>query len=219
MKRILSFFKPAPHIQRLPQSEVDKQYPKFRWAILESTFIGYAVFYFVRNNLSVVKPALGEALKYTNDDVGNILAITAICYGVGKFLNGSLSDRSNPRKFMPFGLLLTAGLNIAFGASQNYSIHLVLWALNGFVQGMGWPPCGRSLGHWYSLKERGSIFGIWNVAHNVGGGLIGVIAGYSASTWGWQSAFYVPAALARRVRRLSFHPIARHAPVPSGFLQ
>ena len=32
-----------------------------------------------------------------------MLAMTAIAYGVGKFLMGAWSDRSNPRYFMPAG--------------------------------------------------------------------------------------------------------------------
>ncbi|MBG4445086.1 hypothetical protein I5F45_18780, partial [Pseudomonas aeruginosa] len=27
--------------------------------------------------------------------------------------------------------------------------------------------------HWWSQKEHGSVVSVWNVAHNVGGGLIG----------------------------------------------
>jgi hypothetical protein len=38
---------------------------------------------------------------------------------------------------------------------------------------MGWGPCGRSLGHWYSIRERGTVFAFWNIAHNVGGALTG----------------------------------------------
>ena len=75
-------------------------------------------------------------------------------------------------------------------------MHLLLWTLNGFIQGMGWPPCGRSLGHWYSLKERGSIFAVWNVSHNIGGGLAGIMAAYAASYYGWEAAFYFPGAIA-----------------------
>ena len=44
---------------------------------------------------------------------------------------------------------------------------------------MGWPPSGRVLVHWFSVSERGSKTSIWNVAHNVGGGLMAPIA-----TWG-----------------------------------
>ncbi len=48
----------------------------------------------------------------------------------------------------------------------------VLQFLNGWVQGMGWPPCGRTMVHWFSISERGTKMSIWNVAHNVGGALM-----------------------------------------------
>jgi sugar phosphate permease len=62
--------------------EAQRFYPKMRWQILESTFIGYATFYFVRNNLPVVSREMGIALHYSKEQMGNILAATAISYGV-----------------------------------------------------------------------------------------------------------------------------------------
>lgn len=195
--KIFNWFKPDPAIERVPQGEVDHLYKSNRWRVLESTFLGYAMFYLVRNNLSTVAKDIEGALGYDYNMIGNILALSAIAYGLGKFLNGSLSDRSNPRKFMALGLLLTGLLNFAFGSVQSYGIHLFLWTLNGFVQGMGWPPCGRSLGHWFNIKERGTVFAIWNVAHNIGGGLAGIIAAYATIQYGgWQAAFYVPGTIA-----------------------
>jgi OPA family glycerol-3-phosphate transporter-like MFS transporter len=196
MNQLSTWMRPAPQIARLPDDEVRKLYPKFRWRILESTFIGYATFYVVRNNLPVVSKEMGQALHYSKGQIGDLLAITAIAYGIGKFLLGAWSDRSNPRYFMPVGLLLTALCNFAFGAASNYSVHLALWTLNGLAQGMGWAPCGRSLGHWYSVGERGTVFAFWNLAVNVGGGLTGLIAAYSTAWMGWRSAFYVPGVLA-----------------------
>ncbi|MBN2007791.1 MFS transporter [candidate division KSB1 bacterium] len=195
-RKLKAFYAPAPHIDPVPDSEITKLYARYRWSTLESTFLGYATFYLVRNNLSTVAKDIEGALHYTHNMIGSILAITAITYGLGKFLMGSLSDRSNPRKFMASGLLLTAICNFAFGSVGNYSAHLALWALNGFIQGMGWPPCGRSIGHWFSLRERGSIFAIWNVAHNIGGGIAGILAAFAASHFGWSAAFYFPGIIA-----------------------
>lgn len=189
-------FKPAPKIPRLSDERIQKLFPVFRRQMLEATFIGYAVFYLVRNNLSPVASDMAQAVGYSKSEIGDFLAATAVAYGLGKFLMGALSDRSNPRYFMPIGLLATAGFNLAFGATGDYTTHLILWTLNGFVQGMGWPPCGRTLGHWFSENERGTYFAVWNISHNVGGGLAGVIAAESARLMGWESAFYVPAALA-----------------------
>ena len=193
---IKTFYSPDPHIERVSEDKIHGLYARNRRHVMESTFLGYIIFYLVRNNLSTVAKDMGTALSYDHGMIGNILAISAITYGLGKFLMGSLSDRSNPRKFMATGLLLTGLVNFAFGRAEVYWIHLALWGLNGFFQGMGWPPCGRSLGHWYSLKERGSVFAIWNVAHNIGGGIAGVMAAYAASAFGWQAAFYFPGTIA-----------------------
>ncbi|MFB3826057.1 MAG: MFS transporter [Bryobacteraceae bacterium] len=189
-------FRPAPHRPRLPEAEARRRYPRLRWQVMEAAFVGYATFYFVRNNLPVVSKEMGEALGYTKGEIGDMLALTAIAYGLGKFLMGAWSDRSNPRYFMAAGLMLTAFCNFAFGGASSYAVHLSLWTLNGFVQGMGWGPCGRTLGHWYSLRERGTMFAFWNIAHNVGGGLTGFIAAYSTALMGWRYAFFVPGALA-----------------------
>ncbi len=197
MSSIRRYFAAAPHIARLPDDEVRRLYPSFRRRILEATFFGYAIFYVVRNNLSVVAKDMEGALHYDKSDVGSILAITAITYGLGKFVMGAVSDRSDPRKLMAFGLLLTALCNFAFGAVSSFPVHLTLWALNGFVQGMGWPPCGRLMGHWYSERERGLTFSIWNTSHNLGGGLAGILAAFAAQHFGgWQAAFWFPGIIA-----------------------
>jgi len=187
---------PAAHIARLPEPQIKKLYPKMRWRILESTFIGYATFYLVRNNLPVVSKEMGQALHYTKGQIGDILALSVITYGLGRFFMGSISDRSNPRYFMPIGLLLTAFCNFAFATTSSYHMHLALWTMNGLAQSMGWAPCGRSLSHWYSIRERGTVFAFWNLAQNVGGGLVGIIAAYCTLLLGWRSAFYVPGILA-----------------------
>ncbi|MEO2048809.1 MAG: MFS transporter [Pirellulales bacterium] len=192
-----SFFAPPPPVPQLPDKQVRTIYPRFRWRIMESTFIGYGTYYLVRNNIGTVAKEMEGALGYDKSMLGDIMAITAISYGLSKFIMGSVSDRSDPRKFMAIGLLLTACCNFAFGAVNNYSMHMILWALNGFAQGMGWPPCGRSMGHWFSESERGLTFSIWNTSHNVGGGIAGLIAAWAVTHYGgWQYAFYVPGLLA-----------------------
>ena len=196
IERIKQFYAPAPHIDQLPDKMVEKTYKYYRWSTIESTFLGYAMFYLVRNNLSTVAKDVGTVLSYDHNMIGNILALSSIAYGLGKFLMGSLSDRADARKFMATGLLLTGLINFAFGGVGVYWVHLFLWTLNGFIQGMGWPPCGRSLGHWYSLKERGSMFAVWNVSHNIGGGLAGIMAANAALQYGWEAAFYFPGAIA-----------------------
>jgi OPA family glycerol-3-phosphate transporter-like MFS transporter len=194
--RLFAWFRPAPHRPRLSAAEIERLYPRERWRVFEAAFIAYAAFYLVRNNFAPVSKEIGQALGYDKSMIGDILAGTAIAYGVGKFVMGYFADRSDARKYVAVGMLLTALLNFVFGASAGYWTHLALWTLNGFVQGMGYGPCTRGISHWFGVKERGTMFGVWNISHNVGGAIAGVLAARCAEVWGWHSAFYVPGAIA-----------------------
>lgn len=194
--RLIDWFRPAQPIPRKTPEEIDRLYPLFRWRIFEATFIAYAAYYLVRNNLSPVQVDMGNALGYDKTMLGSILASSAGAYGVGKLLLGNFADHANAKKFLLVGLLLSAVVNFAFGLSTSFTVHLALWTLNGFVQGMGSGPCLRSLAHWYSVRERGTLFGFWNVSHNLGGAAAGIVAVQCTSYFGWPSAFYVPGALA-----------------------
>jgi OPA family glycerol-3-phosphate transporter-like MFS transporter len=190
------WFAPAPATPCRPAAEVARLYPRYRWQVFEAAFVGYAAFYLVRNNFAPVAKEIGAALQYDKLMIGDLLAGTALAYGLGKFVMGCLADRCDARKYIAVGMLLTAALNFLFGATANYWAHLLLWTLNGFIQGMGYGPCTRGLSHWYSVKERGAVFGAWNIAHNLGGGLAGYLAAKCAEHWGWPSAFFVPGIIA-----------------------
>jgi OPA family glycerol-3-phosphate transporter-like MFS transporter len=196
LDHVVNWFRPAPPIPRKSPDEIARAYPIFRWRIFEATFIAYAAYYLVRNNLSPVQVDLGHAMGYDKTMLGSILASSAGAYGIGKLVLGQFADRANAKKFLLTGLILTAAANFAFGLSRNFSMHLTLWTLNGFVQGMGSGPCLRSLAHWYSVRERGTVFGFWNVSHNIGGAVAGIVAAQCTEHFGWPSAFYVPGALA-----------------------
>jgi OPA family glycerol-3-phosphate transporter-like MFS transporter len=189
---LFSWFRPAPPIPRLPGAEVQRLYPRYRWSVFEAAFIAYATFYLVRNNFAPVSKEIGAALHYDKDMIGDILGYTSLAYGLGKFVMGYFADRSDARKYVTTGLILTATVNFLFGATRNYHLHVWLWTLNGFIQGMGYGPCTRGISHWYSVKERGTIFGLWNISHNLGGGIAAPLAAAVAGWWGWPSAFFVP---------------------------
>src|SRR6266446_8325117 len=124
--RPFNWFKPAPHLPRLPPAEVERLYPRFRWQIFESAFIAYATFYIVRNNFAPVSKEIGAALHYDKSMIGDILAGTALAYGIGKFVMGYFADHSDARKYVAAGMLLTAAINFVFGAASTFGTHVFL---------------------------------------------------------------------------------------------
>ena len=79
--------------------------------ILTSTIIGYALYYFVRKNLSVAMPAMASE-GIDKVQLGLFLTAHGVVYGVSKFANGIVGDRVNARWFMPLGLAVCAVINI-----------------------------------------------------------------------------------------------------------
>jgi len=194
-------FKPAPHLPKMADDQVDADYKRLRLQVFLGIFIGYAGYYLVRKNFSLAMPFLIEEHGFSKGQLGIALSAVSIAYGLSKFLMGSVSDRSNPRYFLAAGLIVSSGVMFIFGlmpwATSSIAIMFSLLFLNGWVQGMGWPACGRTMVHWFSGNERGRTVSIWNVAHNVGGGLIGPLFVLGMAWFNdWHSAFYVPAAVA-----------------------
>jgi OPA family glycerol-3-phosphate transporter-like MFS transporter len=178
-----NFFTPPSHKAPLPEEKTDATYWKLRLQVFMGIFIGYAAYYLVRKNFTLAFPYL-QTLGFDKSELGLAASCNGIAYGLSKFLSGGLSDRSDARKFLPLGLLLASVATIlagsAFGMS-NMAWMMTFQFLVGWFGGMGWPPCGRVMTHWFSVKERGTKMSFWNVAHNVGGGLIGLIAGWGVT--------------------------------------
>lgn len=199
---MLKLFQPAPVIDPLPKERVDKEYKKLRLQVFLGIFIGYAGYYLVRKNFSIAMPAL-EQMGFDKADLGWALSAVSIAYGISKFVMGTVSDHSNARVFIPLGLIASAVIMTVMGlipwtvSSLSIMLMFCILFVNGWVQGMGWPPCGRVMVHWFSVRERGVKMSIWNIAHNVGGALMAPLAVFGITIFGvWGGAFYFPAMVA-----------------------
>ncbi|WP_445435868.1 glycerol-3-phosphate transporter [Candidatus Borreliella tachyglossi] len=203
MKRLFNFLSPAPHIKRVDKESEDSLYKRLRLQVFISIFIGYAGFYLTRKIFSFAMPEL-EKEGFGKGQLGIILSGVSIAYGFSKFIMGNVSDRSNPRYFLSLGLLLTAVITVTFGlfpwnlidTTTAVVLMFILMFSNGWVQGMGWPACGRTMVHWWSTKERGITVATWNVAHNTGAAFSGIISSWALLHFNeWQAVLYVPAGL------------------------
>src|SRR3954466_14818125 len=102
------------------QQNVDREYRRHRRSVYAGIFIGYAAYYLVRNNLALAIPdILKDFPQHSKADLGWALAGTSISYGISKFLMGSVSDRSNPKYFLPIGLLLSSAIMFFSGAVKS----------------------------------------------------------------------------------------------------
>lgn len=206
IENIIRQFKAPPAIAQIKDPKVvAKKMRHWRIRVLYSLMIGYALFYFCRKNISIALPAIGEDLGYTNMQLGLFATVLYVTYGLGKFINGMIGDKANPRYFMATGLFLSALMNIAFGLSSSLWSLALFWGINGWFQSTGVPACSRLLANWYSVSERGTFWGIWHVSHQIGAFIIAILAGYLTQYYGWRYAFYVPGVLCVITAFFLFH--------------
>lgn len=218
---MINFLKPPPYKEPLPEEKIDKTYKRLRLQVFMGAFIGYAAYYLVRKNLALaipgmIQPVESGGLGYTKLELGIALSAISIAYAFSKFLMGALSDRSDARKFLVIGLILSALLMMSVGlfpfATSAVWIIFVIMLMIGWLSGMGWPPCGRIMVHWFSHNERSFKMGIWNTSHTVGSGLMGNLAAWGTLLIGglfladigggvmveqsWRAVFVFPSAMA-----------------------
>src|SRR5260221_6824672 len=88
-------------------AEVDRLYRHWRVRVMYAMTTGYALFYFVRKNLSMAAKAITDEFHFSNTQWGVVLSCATIVYAISKFLSGVIGDRANPRWLMAGGLFLS----------------------------------------------------------------------------------------------------------------
>ena len=163
--------------------------------VLWGATVAYTIYYFCRVNISIAIPLMQQALGASKTELGFVASALQIAYGTGKFVNGIVGDRSNPRYFMAAGLLLSGLANLAFSQTHALASLALIWALNGWFQSMGFPAGARLLSYYYEPKRHGRSWTIFGCSHQLGACTILVAGGY-LGLLGWRNIFTVPGALA-----------------------
>lgn len=173
--------------------------------------LSYAMFYFVRKNFSFAIPLLNQEYGITNASFGMILTLGGLIYGVSKFVNGILADRTNARWHLAAGLAVCVLTSILFGFADKFSIALtgtsegapfvrgmvvimgILYIINQIFQGCGFAPCNHLMVNWVPPRELATKMSLWSTSHSVGAFVVAIICGYLTD---WRLCFWVPAAIA-----------------------
>ena len=112
---MMEFFNPPAPAPRVPADRIDAEYRRLRLRVFLGAFVGYAAYYLVRKNLSLAAPGMIAEGLLDKESAGVAMAGIPIAYAFSKFIMGSLSDRSDARKFLVVGLILAATVMICVG--------------------------------------------------------------------------------------------------------
>ncbi|GIL82636.1 hypothetical protein Vretimale_8235 [Volvox reticuliferus] len=182
----------TPAVAEAPSYSPD--FIRRRLLVFVGIVIGYSSYYLTRNSLTYTAPVMvaDPVLHMDITQIGAMTSIFPIAYGMSKFVSGVLGAKFSPSVLLAGGLMATAAVNIAFGFGTSLAWFCFFWALNGTLQGVGGPCCARILTTWFASKERGTYWGMWNIAHNLGGFAAPLVAGGFAKAMGWKWGMWAP---------------------------
>ena len=163
----------------------------------------YAIFYICRLAFSASKKDMIEQGAYTAKEIGVVGSAMLIAYAIGKFVNGFVADRVNVRRYIMFGLFVSAFANFIVGFHVPALMLAVVWFVNGLAQSTGAPCCVVALSRWWPKERRGTYYGIWSCSNNLGEVLAYILTAgvmvWAGATWGadyaWRSCFWGASAM------------------------
>lgn len=206
---MLKYFATGPDRAPITDAvEVKRLFKQYRLRVFFWLVLGYGFFYTCRLSLSVAKKPMLDAGILGVDEMGIIGSILLYVYAFGKLINGFLADRANIRRFLSWALALSAVTNLLFGFTNWFAAFAVLWALNGWFQSIGSAPCVVSLCQWFSQRERGTRYGLWAGAHNIGEGLTFIGTAFIVEYFGWRWGFWGPGLVCLLVAVILFRNLA-----------
>lgn len=165
-----------------------------RWQMVTfvALFCGYFLYTAGRRGVTASQDKLQSELGFTIQDLGKLNSAFTAAYGGSKFLGNILTDFFSARQLFVLGLAAAGVANLVMGVSTSLSVSLTVWALNGALQGLGWPALSELVMRWFPPSMRGSVWSTCTVSGNVAKTVSPVVLAFAAAQFGWRAALFAP---------------------------
>jgi sugar phosphate permease len=169
--------------------------PRIRWLIIWLCFLGNAISYIDRANLSIATPMISGEMHIDPDTMGWVLSTFFWTYAVMQLPSGWIIDRIGVRISLTFAVawwsLFTAATGLARGVWQFVAARLML----GLGESASLPSFTRTAFNWFPRAERGMACGIFNSGSTAGTALSLPLVTALIAAVGWRWAFGVTGAI------------------------
>ncbi|CAF1019288.1 unnamed protein product [Rotaria sordida] len=162
------------------------------WTSFIVAWISYALTYFLRKPLGVIKTDLEHDLSLSKFQLGLFDTALLLPYALIQTFFGSLGDRYGARRTFGYGLIGSGMAMITFGWWSDYRLFLLLLFLNGAFQSLCWAAANKGLGAWVTDTQRNFIFGLFGTCPFAGGILGTALAVYIQGKDGWRFVHFQP---------------------------
>ncbi|MFM0637376.1 MFS transporter [Paraburkholderia metrosideri] len=198
-------FQGTPTLSTGPaRSTVATKATKKRFVVGFLLFLGIAVNYMDRSNLSLAAPLLGRDLNLSPVQLGLIFSAFGWSYAILQIPGGMLVDRVKPR--ILYAILL-CGWSVATclqAAVNGFSALFGLRVLLGTFEAPSYPINNRVVTTWFPERERATAIAFYTSGQFVGIAFFMPLLVYIQATFGWRGMLFFTGAT--RTLNVSMEP-------------
>jgi DHA2 family metal-tetracycline-proton antiporter-like MFS transporter len=158
-------------------------------------WIVYLIFFAVLNEtvFNVSTPKIAEQFSLSSSGVSWVMTIFLVFFGIGSVIYGRLSDIYSLKRLILIGIIIyNIGSIMGFLVQFSYPLVVIARA----VQGIGGSAIPALIfvvvARYFSVSERGKVFGIITSTVSLGIGLGPVIGGFVSASLHWSYLFLIP---------------------------
>jgi MFS family permease len=155
-------------------------------------FFTWGTVFLDRMSQLYLAPYFAPEFHLTNEQIGLLASVLAICWAGSTFLFGALSDRFGRRRILIPAVLLFSALSWLTGMAHSFEQLLLIRALMGIAEGPCWSVITALIEESSPPERRGrNVGGVVSAAALVGLAVAPVLTTQVAARVGWRWAFFV----------------------------
>ncbi|EPY9679986.1 MFS transporter, partial [Klebsiella pneumoniae] len=131
-------------------------------------FLAAVINYLDRSSLSVANLTIRQELGLNATEIGALLSVFSLAYGIAQLPCGPLLDRKGPRIMLGLGMFFWSLFQALSGMVHSFT-QFVLVRIGMGIGEAPMNPCGvKVINDWFNIKERGRPMGFFNAASTIG---------------------------------------------------
>lgn len=152
-------------------------------------FLAAVVNYLDRSSLSVANMTIRQELGLNATEIGLLLSVFSLAYGIAQLPCGPLLDRKGPRIMLGLGMFFWSLFQAMSGMVHSFA-QFVLVRIGMGIGEAPMNPCGvKVINDWFNIKERGRPMGFFNAASTIGVAISPPILAAMMLIIGWRGMF------------------------------
>ncbi len=123
--------------------------------------------------------------------MGLLMTLFLIAYGVSNVFLSPLGDILGPRKAMSLSILLWGISLVIGGIAATFTTMLAARVILGIGEGMHWPMQSKYVKNWFPPHERGKANSVWVVGLMAGPAIAMPFLTWAIQSYGWRASFFM----------------------------